>query len=112
MLFPHYPSENIDKNLYTLQRYSQLALKNQLGAIWVSYSHNGVYQEFFFSFNSSVVSSHLVLLSASVNHSVMSSSLQYHGLEVSRFFCPWNSPGKNTGVGCHSLLQGIFMTQG
>ena len=26
--------------------------------------------------------------------------------------CPWNSPGKNTGVGCHSLLQGIFLTQG
>ena len=26
--------------------------------------------------------------------------------------CPWDSPGKNTGLGCHSLLQGIFMTQG
>ena len=25
---------------------------------------------------------------------------------------PWNSPGKNTGVGCHSLFQGIFLTQG
>ena len=25
--------------------------------------------------------------------------------------CPWNSPGKNTGVGCHSLLQEIFLTQ-
>ena len=25
--------------------------------------------------------------------------------------CPWNSPGHNTGVGCHSLLQGIFLTQ-
>ena len=24
----------------------------------------------------------------------------------------WNSPGKNTGVGCHFLLQGIFLTQG
>ena len=29
-----------------------------------------------------------------------------------RFLCPWNLPGKNTGVGCHSLLQGIFPTQG
>ena len=27
-------------------------------------------------------------------------------------FCPWNSPGKNTRVSCHSLLQGIFLTQG
>ena len=26
--------------------------------------------------------------------------------------CPWNSPGKNTGVGCHSLLHGTFPTQG
>ena len=26
--------------------------------------------------------------------------------------CPWNSPGENTGVGCHFLLQGIFPTQG
>ena len=26
--------------------------------------------------------------------------------------CPWDFPGKNTGVGCHSLLQGIFPTQG
>ena len=29
-----------------------------------------------------------------------------------RLLCPWNSPGKNTGVGCHSLFQGIFLTQG
>ena len=28
-----------------------------------------------------------------------------------RFLCPWNSPGKNTGVGRHSLLQGIFPIQ-
>ena len=26
--------------------------------------------------------------------------------------CPWDSPGKNTGVGCHALLQGIFPIQG
>ena len=25
---------------------------------------------------------------------------------------PWDSPGKNTGVSCHCLLQGIFLTQG
>ena len=33
----------------------------------------------------------------------MSESLQPHGL-----YSPWNSPGQNTGVGNHSLLQGIF----
>ena len=31
--------------------------------------------------------------------------------EPSRLFCPWDFPGKNTGVGCHFLLQGIFLTQ-
>ena len=29
-----------------------------------------------------------------------------------RFLCPWHSPGKNTGVGSHSLLHGIFPTPG
>ena len=28
-----------------------------------------------------------------------------------RLLCPWDSPGKNTGVGCHFFLQGIFPTQ-
>ena len=44
--------------------------------------------------------------------SVMSDSLQPHRLEPTRLLCPWNSPGKNTGVGCHFLLQRIFLTQG
>ena len=29
---------------------------------------------------------------------------------ATRLLCPWDSPGKNTGVGCHVLLQGIFWT--
>ena len=39
-------------------------------------------------------------------------TLQPHGLYPARLLCPWDSPGKNTGVGCHALLQGIFPTQG
>ena len=35
-----------------------------------------------------------------------------HGLQPTRLLCPWNSPGKNTAVACHSLLQGIFPSQG
>ena len=42
----------------------------------------------------------------------MSDSLRPHQLQPARLLCPWNSQGKNTGVGCHSLLQGIFPTQG
>ena len=34
-----------------------------------------------------------------------------HGLKPTRFFCPWDCPGKNTGVGCRFLLQGTFLTQ-
>ena len=46
-----------------------------------------------------------------VSHSVMSESLWLHGLQPTRLHCPWDFPGKNTGAGCHSLLQGIFLTQ-
>ena len=44
--------------------------------------------------------------------SVVSDSLQPHGLEPTRFLCPWDFPGKDTGVGCYFLLQEIFPTQG
>ena len=33
-------------------------------------------------------------------------------LQPAKLLCPWDSPGKNTGVGCHAPLQGIFHTQG
>ena len=49
---------------------------------------------------------------AVLSHSIMSDSLRPHGLEPSRLLCPWNFPGKNTGAGCHFLLQRIFFTQG
>ena len=31
---------------------------------------------------------------------------------TARLLCPWDSPGNNTGVSCHFLFQGIFLTQG
>ena len=39
-------------------------------------------------------------------------TLQTQGPQLTRLLCPWDSPGKNTGVNCHDLLQGIFPTQG
>ena len=33
-------------------------------------------------------------------------------MDCSRLLCPWDSSGKNTGVGCQALLQGIFQIQG
>ena len=46
-----------------------------------------------------------------LSHSVVFDSLQPHKLQPTRLLCPWDSPGKNTGMCCHSLLQGIFPTQ-
>ena len=34
-----------------------------------------------------------------------------HVLNTHRLLCPWDSPGKSAGVGCHFLLQRIFLTQ-
>ena len=44
--------------------------------------------------------------------SVLSDCLRPYGLQSARLLCPWDSPGKNTGVGCCALFQGIFLTQG
>ena len=41
--------------------------------------------------------------------SVMSDSLSPYGVQPARLLCPWDSPGKNTGVGCQALPQGIFL---
>ena len=46
-----------------------------------------------------------LVLSESDSYSVVSDSLRPHGLQPARFLCPWDFPGKNTGVGCHLLLQ-------
>ena len=47
-----------------------------------------------------------------LSRSVVSDTFRPHGLYPTRLLCPWNSPGKNTEVGSHSLLQRILLTQG
>ena len=47
-----------------------------------------------------------------LSYTVMFDALQAHELQPAKLLCPWDSPGKNTGVGCHFLPQGIFRTQG
>ena len=42
----------------------------------------------------------------------MSNSQRLHGLQPTRLLHPWDFPGRNTGAGCHALLQGISPTQG
>ena len=48
-----------------------------------------------------------------VHAKLLQSCLTLHpqGLQPARLLCPWDSPGKYTGVGCHALLQGSFPTQ-
>ena len=57
--------------------------------------------------------SHDLTDSYMLSGSTVSDSLQPHRLQSTRLLCPWDSPGKNTGVGCHVLvLQGTFLIQG
>ena len=53
-----------------------------------------------------------LILCDPMEHSLARSSV--HGILQARIleWVAWDSPGKNTGVGCHALLQGIFLTQG
>ena len=41
----------------------------------------------------------------------MSDSVRPHGWQPTRLPCPWDSPGKNTGVGCHCLLHPSSLLQ-
>ena len=47
-----------------------------------------------------------------LSRSVVFHYLQLQGLRPARLLCPWDSPGKNTGVGYHALPQEIVPTQG
>ena len=58
---------------------------------------------------------HLILLLfewVSESRSVMSDSAAARTIAHQALLCPWDSPGKNIGVRCHFLLQGIFPNQG
>ena len=46
-----------------------------------------------------------------LSHSVVSDSVGPRGLSPTRLLHPWDFPAKNTGVGCHALLQGILPTR-
>ena len=54
----------------------------------------------------------LVISEVKRSRSVVSDSLRPCGLQPTRLLHPWDSSGKNTGVGSHFLLQGILPAQG
>ena len=47
----------------------------------------------------------MLAAAAAAKSSVVSDSVRPHRWQPTRLLHPWDSPGKNTGVGCHSLLQ-------
>ena len=50
--------------------------------------------------------------SFSVSHSVVCDYSGSHGWQPARILCPWDFPGKNTGISVHALFKGIFLIQG
>ena len=85
---------------------------------WVSPESSAWQADFFFFPTESLGAGGLIHVCQSVSRPVSSVAqpcptlLQTHELCSTRLLCPWDFPGKNTGTGCHSLLQGIFPTQG
>ena len=64
------------------------------------------------SFKMSVSISHYIVLKVKVK---LLSHVRFFATQwtvSTRLLCPWNSPGKNIGMSCQSLIQGIFLTQG
>ena len=58
-----------------------------------------------------IETSYMCVCSCVFNCACVFNSVRPHELQPSRLLCPWDSPGKNTGEGCHFLLQEIFPTQ-
>ena len=75
-------------------------------------SVHGIFQARVLEWGACAIKSTWKWKSERVSRSVVSDSLWPHGLGPTRLLCPFSFPGKNTGVGSHSLLQGIFLTQG
>ena len=55
---------------------------------------------------------HPTFLTYMQSQSVKVLVVQLYPILFDPMVCPWKSPGKNPGVGCHFLVQGIFLTQG
>ena len=89
-----------------LLQYSCLEKHTDRGAWWATV--HGVAN------TTKQLSMHVIMKekSESISSLLTADSLQPHELQPTRLLYPWSSPGKNTGVRCHFLLQRIFLTQG
>ena len=88
--------------LTNIPTWQEDTLKRCTGSLCTPYSSSSLFHPSF----RAVLPVLIETYSGDLTH-IVSNSLQPHGL-----LCPWDSPGKNTGVGCHAILQGNFPTQG
>ena len=116
-----YYCQYFQKHFFTLERHWEpkrgvSTIKKHLLFFLVEQAFIKIFiYSFFYTFPSPYISRQLMSVlfcfvglkrPVCVNSSVVSNSLRPHGLQPSRLLSPWNSPGKNTGVGSQSLLQG------
>ena len=88
-------------------RLQSLGLQN-VGHDLATIQHNSIYSYAHMEY----IYVYICMCCAMFTCSVMSNSVLPCRLQPARLLCPQDFPGKNTGVGCHFLLQGIFPTQG
>ena len=109
LFFPHCVHMSV---LYVCISVAALPIGSSVPSFYIPYICVNMWHLFFSFWLTSLYAIgsrfiYLIEVKWSKSHSVVSNSLQPHGL-----YCPWNSPGQNTRVGSHSFLQGIFPTQG
>ena len=89
-------------NKHTLSTFLEKAMAHRVGHDWSDLAAAAAARTFL----------GYLLLPWKNNHAGSVMSERPHGLQPVRLLCPWDFPGKNTGLGCHFLLQGILLTQG
>ena len=68
-------------------------------------SVHGIFQTRVLKWVATAFSEIIYLLLLLLSHFSVSDSVRPHRWQPTRLPCPWDSPGKNTGVGCHFFLQ-------
>ena len=94
-----------DNSLGLQHAYLKGCMMHQHSKPWASVCINTCKSPWYFVFGAKFWSMWVNTCCCCWVASVMSDSVQPHRRQPTRLPCPWDSPGKNTGVGCHFLLQ-------
>ena len=103
----------VRKHICSLSKLLRFKKRGLLSNTWcMSVKCAFLTRSFYRDANSLRRSCSLVTTVCVLSRLAVSDSLWRYELWPARPLCPWDSPGKNTGVDCHPLRQGIFLTQG